>query len=243
MRNFTHEFFENLNKFMQENSLYISNTPESFSVMGYYKEFPRLLPKFTAQNNSNIGDIPRLWSFVLNCNQVLDEGVEGDLAEVGVYRGNTSSILAYYASITGRKLYMFDTFSGFDKKDLVDLDADKSVMFKDTSIDIVKSVIGEYFDYCEVVKGYFPDSVTSLHEGKKYSLVSLDSDVYESTKAGLEFFYPRLSIGGVLFLHDYSTRYWIGCKKAIDDFCSEHKEYLALMPDKYGSAILRKTHE
>jgi len=242
MSSFSPDFFANLNKFMNEKSLYISHLPESFSVMGLYKEFPILYSKFTKHNEINYGDTPRLWSFILNCKQVLEDGIEGDFAEVGVWRGNTASILSHYASVFGRKVYLFDTFNGFNKEDLVGLDADKPLQFEDTSIELVMSVIGEYKDHCEFIKGYFPDTTKQLHDSNQFSIVSLDADLYEPTKAGLEYFYPRLNLGGAMFLHDYSTQYWKGCKKAIDDFCAEHNEHLILIPDKYGSAFFRKSH-
>ena len=31
----------------------------------------------------------------------------------------------------------------------------------------------------------------------------LDVDLYESTRAGLEFFYPRMTPGGIIISHDY----------------------------------------
>jgi hypothetical protein len=47
-------------------------------------------------------------------------------------------------------------------------------------------------------------------------MVNLDVDTHESTKQCLEFFYPRLSPGGILISHDYITA--PGVKKAFDDF-------------------------
>jgi len=60
-------------------------------------------------------------------------------------------------------------------------------------------------------------------------------------KAGLEFFYPRMSRGGILMLHDYSSLFWDGAKKAIDESCNKNGEYVVLMPDKSGSAFIRKS--
>jgi hypothetical protein len=51
---------------------------------------------------------------------------------------------------------------------------------------------------------------------KVFSLVNLDVDCYESTKKSLEFFYPRMSRGGIIISHDYITA--PGVKKAFDDF-------------------------
>ncbi len=50
-----------------------------------------------------------------------------------------------------------------------------------------------------------------------------------------------MSKGGLLLLHDYSSLYWNGSKKAIDEFCKVNREYVILMPDKSGSAFIRKS--
>ena len=57
----------------------------------------------------------------------------------------------------------------------------------------------------------------------------------------LEFFYPRMPQGGIMFLHDYSSLYWHGAKLAVDEFCAETGEFIVLMPDKSGSAFLRRS--
>jgi O-methyltransferase len=50
-----------------------------------------------------------------------------------------------------------------------------------------------------------------------------------------------MSKGGVFFLHDYLSNHWSGVKKAVDEFCAEHGEFIIVMSDKSGSAFLRKT--
>jgi O-methyltransferase len=59
-------------------------------------------------------------------------------------------------------------------------------------------------------------------------------------KAGLDFFYPRMPRGGLFLLHDYSSLCWPGAKQAVDEFCRATGENLLLMPDKSGSAFIRK---
>jgi hypothetical protein len=59
-------------------------------------------------------------------------------------------------------------------------------------------------------------------------------------KAGLECFYPRLSPGGILLLHDYCSGYWPGATQAIDEFFQHRPENPTLVADKSGSAIIRK---
>jgi hypothetical protein len=231
-------------------SLYLSIQPDAHDHFKAHPEFHELLKKFTAYNKQNNGgDIPRLWSFILNVKQILEEKIKGDFAELGVWRGNTAAILAMLANKTGREVFLFDTYEGFDPRD-TKKSVDKSSKFtpsgteytaEDTSLEVVKSVVGPTYRHCRYIKGYFPKSITPEAEKRKYAVVSLDCDLYEPMKAGLEFFYPRMTKGGIFFLHDYSSMFWPGVKKAIDEFLKKSGEHLVLMPDKSGSAFMRKT--
>jgi hypothetical protein len=216
--------------------------PDSHFIFGTHPEFDVLLKKFTANNKlNNGGDITRLWAFILNCKQIIVEDIQGDFAELGVWRGNTASILAFYASNTNRKLFLFDTFEGFSNEDLTGIDAKQKIAFNNTSIPLVKNNIGEYDKACIYEKGFFPDTLTKDHHSRQYAIVSLDCDLYAPTKAGLDFFYSKMPKGGIFFLHDYSSLFWEGSKLAIDEFCKEKNEYVILMPDKSGSAFIRKS--
>lgn len=216
--------------------------PDSYYAFRANTEFDELFPRFTAYNKvNNGGDSTRLWAFILNSKQVLNEGVPGDFAELGVWRGNTASILAHFAAEYKRKVFLFDTFEGFAQADLTGVDQQKEMDFNNTSVELVKNVIGPNHIHCEFVKGFFPDTITAVHKERQYAVVSLDCDLYAPTKAGLLFFYERMPNGGIFFLHDYSSLHWDGSKQAIDEFCKSSGEKIILMPDKSGSAFFRKS--
>jgi len=224
-------------------NLYLAYQPDSQAIFGAHPEFDLLFERFVKTNKiNNGGDIPRLWCLLLNLKQTIDEGIEGDFAEVGVWRGNTASVLAHFASRNNRQVFLFDTFEGFSPADIHGIDSSINVAnFRDTSMALVADVVGTEIECCHIVKGYFPSSLTDSHTARKYAVVSLDCDLYEPIKAGLQFFYPLMPKGGIFFLHDYSSMHWAGAKLAIDEFCKESSEFIVLMPDKSGSAFLRKT--
>lgn len=219
---------------------YRSFLPDSLFVFDLHHEFRQLATRFFAHNRTNRGDLPRLTAFILNIKQVLADGVAGDFAELGVWRGNTAAVLAHYAALAGRQTILFDTFEGFDRKDLNGIDRQKGVEFQNTSLELTASVIGERTGV-KFVKGYFPDTVTDEFRAQRFAVVSLDCDLYVPMKNGLEFFYPRMEQGAIFLLHDYSSGSWEGAKRAIDEFCAATGEYLILMPDKSGSAFIRKS--
>jgi O-methyltransferase len=47
---------------------------------------------------------------------VIERGISGDIAELGVYRGLTAKLIHHYAP--EKTLHLFDTFSGFDARDV-----------------------------------------------------------------------------------------------------------------------------
>ena len=223
-------------------NIYWAYHPDSHVAALEHAEFDQLFGRFSRHNRlNNAGDTARLWSFILNIKQVLDAGIAGDFAELGVWRGNTAAVLAHFAQPERRAVYLFDTFEGFSDRDRTGVDAGaRPRNFANTSVDMVREVVGSPWSTCRVVAGYFPDSVQPQHRDRQYAIVSLDCDLYEPMKAGLEFFYPRMPRGGLLMLHDYSSRQWPGAKQAVDEFCRASGEQMVLLPDKSGSAFIRR---
>ena len=225
-------------------ALYCTYVPDAFFVFRRHPEWNELLARFMRRNRSNNGgDIPRMLAFILNIQQVLDEKIPGDFAELGVWRGNSAAILAAYAGRSARRVFLFDTFTGFTARDLQGIDRVHDRKFFDTSLELVRRTIGAEDQHCTYVKGYFPDSVGEEHRNRHYAVVSLDCDLYEPMRAGLEFFYPLMPRGGIFLLHDYSNLLWAGAKLAVDEFCEARGEFLVLVPDKSGSAFFRKAKD
>lgn len=225
---------------------YINSSPFNLNI-GYKPDrFCSTLPveelkyRFIKHNRlNNNGDLNRLYSLMLNLAQLDEVGVRGDFAELGVYKGNTAAVLAAYAKQSQRQVILFDTFSGFDERDLVGGDTQFGRSFTDTNMDLVKEVVGDC-RHVQFVPGWFPQSVQPAHENLRFAAVSLDCDLYEPMRVGLEFFWPRLNVGGVLFIHDYSSGLWPGVKQAVDGFFAKGQAHLVLLPDKSGTAVVRK---
>lgn len=207
-----------------------------FSRPDNYKALLKLW--LAGSRHPNGGDLARFYTLWLNVNQVLSDDVPGDLVELGVYKGNSAGILAAFARRHGRHVFLFDTFEGFDKRDLHGVDSEQSIQFKDTSVAGVQKLVGtEGITY---VQGFFPDSARQIVMPETIAVAHIDCDLYEPMKAGLEWFYPRLAPGGMMLLHDYSSGKWPGVTRAIDEFFSNLPERPMLVPDKSGTALVRK---
>ena len=187
--------------------------------------------------HGNVGDISRFYFFCLAFDQIHKDGIAGDLAELGVYRGETAGLLARMARRLGRTAWLLDTFAGFDAADLTGIDGGQSRQFADTSLDAVRALVGE--DSTRFVSGHFPASASGLPENR-YCLVHIDCDLYAPISAGLAYFYPRLDPGGFLIVHDYSSLAWEGAEKAVDDFFADKPEAIVPLPDGCGSVVIRK---
>ena len=122
-------------------NIFIAYSPDSHNAFNAHPEFIGLFKKFTRNNQlNNAGDTPRLWSFVLNIKQIIAENIEGDFAELGVWRGNTASVLAHFGALSNRKVFLFDTYEGFNINDLDGIDSNKQMVDKlDELIGLMKS--------------------------------------------------------------------------------------------------------
>lgn len=153
--------------------------------------------------------------------------------------GEVAAIL--HALDPGRDLHLFDTFTGFPASDLEGETGEAATYTTDHFSDVNLKRLYEMFENKEkihVYKGYFPDTIKELHE-KQFALVNLDADLYKPTKAALDFFYPCLSPGGVIFIHDYNYK-WPGIIKAVDEFVVNIPENIVLMPDVDSTVVIVK---
>jgi hypothetical protein len=226
--------------FRSDKRTYIAYRPDSDVEFRQYPELAALSEKWIHSNHiNNAGDLPRLYALILNIKQVFNDNVEGSVAELGVYRGNSAALLAHYGRLHNRTTLLFDTFEGFDQRDLVGIDQAKRKEFASTSLEHVREVVGN--ENVRFIPGRFPDSIPPDVNLWTFALVHIDCDLYEPAKAGLEFFYPRLSPGGLLILHDYANPHWTGVRRAVDDYCRAIPERPIIFGDKSGTAMIRKS--
>ena len=172
--------------------------------------------------------------------RIRQQKISGHIAELGVYRGDTAWKLN--ALFPERRIYLCDTFEGFDGRDIKEEEDLRCSFaregdFSDTSSRQVAERL-PYPDRAVIRKGYFPETAAGLEE-ERYALVSLDADLYAPILAGLEYFYPRLSPGGMILLHDYNNERFRGARQAADEY-EKRRGPLPLVPlcDLHGSAVI-----
>ena len=172
--------------------------------------------------------------------EILERNINGEIAEVGVYKGDFALKLSKL--FPKRKLYLFDTFEGFDERDIA-LDRKfsnaKKETFADTSVDLVSKKIPH--NILAIRKGYFPDTLISDDYKQQFAFVSLDTDLFKPIYDGLSFFYPRLVKGGYIFVHDYNNTEYAGCKEAVNKYIQENNiTTIVPISDGWGTLIIVK---
>lgn len=190
---------------------------------------PKGTPRLKTRTTSAPANINIICSLV---EQVLQ--IPGNLAECGVHQGKSLIATALYLRdrTSGKKLFGFDSFEGFNESIGIDLamTSDKSLAshvdmrvggFSDTCLATLEDRILAFRleSRIKLFPGYFSSTLQSV-EAERFCFVSIDCDIYSSYRECLEFFAPRMSPGGIILLDEYHDRAWPGCNKAVDEFLS-----------------------
>lgn len=156
--------------------------------------------------------------------------------ECGVYMGSSLIACALMARDTAMPYRMtgIDTFSGLpplsDKdRSLAPMRAPylNSKVFTDTSIEFVQTEVvrAGLERQVELRQGLFNDILPTLPE-HRYHFVNIDCDLYEPHIECLEYFYPRMESGGIIFFDDYHSVEFPMARQAIDDYMHDKPEQL-----------------
>jgi O-methyltransferase len=216
-----------------------------------FKSFSKLISKkniyviksLSAKNKHNLlpfsFDYIRASTLQLCYEKIMNQNIQGSIAELGVYRGDFAKLLNFI--FLERKFYLFDTFSGF--KD-TDVETDQKLGystgkqdFSNTNIEMVRSKM-PHPQNCIFKQGFFPETAKDVED--VFCFVSIDADLFTPIYEGLQFFYPRLVQGGYIFIHDFNNDEYKGAKEAVLKFSAEQKINFVPIPDNWGTAIIAK---
>jgi O-methyltransferase len=208
-----------------------------FMWLDFYKQ--KLIPKPLIQSERKEKDRIRLYLLWQQLERINRFQIPGNLAELGVYKGETARIIHHM--LPDRRLFLFDTFEGLPHQ-VVREDCDgtvraQTVKFDDTTPEqVLKHIDGN--EAIDIRVGIFPHTAHDL-TSENFAFVHIDADLYQSTIDALNFFYPLLSPGGTLIVHDYNHN-WEGVTKAVNEFSTSIPEYFVEIPDQLGSVVLIK---
>lgn len=155
--------------------------------------------------------------------------VKGSVVECGVFRGFGVMTWAKLSTILEpenltRRIYGFDTFSGFPSV----AEKDRSKFTRSSAGDLVSDsyaelneLIGQYdrdrflghIPKVQLIRGDITKTAPAFVADNPHLVVSLlfiDCDLHEPTKAALEAFVPRMPRGGILAFDELDNPIWPG---------------------------------
>ena len=159
--------------------------------------------------------------------QILD--VKGSIIECGVYHGFGLMAWAQLSAILEpvnltRRIYGFDTVGGFpltgekDQSKFTKINA--GALYSDSYdelIELIKVYDSNRFlghiPKIELIKGDAVKTIPEFIENNKHLVVSLlflDFDLYEPTKAAIENFFPRMPKGAIIACDELDNPLWPG---------------------------------
>lgn len=171
-----------------------------------------------------------------------EKNILGAVAEAGVFQGEFASVIN--SNFPDRILYLFDTFEGFDQRDVMFEErnsySDAKVGYLNITSETLVLDKMKYPKNCVIRQGYFPETATDIHE--KFCYVNLDMDLYKPTLEGLRFFYPRMTDGGIITIHDYFSQGYEGVNAAVEEFLDEVSDDITPFPigDQVSIAIQKR---
>jgi O-methyltransferase len=197
--------------------------------------------KYLIKNRLTMVSQERMWATMFACKYVVEQNILGDFVECGVWRGGNAliaaSIFKWYGS--DKRVFLFDTFKGMTEPDENDVAIkngqpamkkyvenkkdDRSEWCYASIQDVRKnfSDLGLLNDNVVFVEGDVCETLANKNNlPSEISVLRLDTDWYESTKAELEILYPRLSVGGTIIIDDYG--HWSGARKATEEYFAKY---------------------
>lgn len=157
------------------------------------------------------------WATYYTARQLLDQDIEGDFVECGVFAGVQVALL-YRAIIDSqkpiRKIHLFDTFSGIPSSTIEDGEAGVNMPGKAIcSLQETQTYLNDWgVDMSTLVfhVGRLEETLPKLSPFP-IALLRVDCDLYSGVKAVLEHLYPSLVSRGICILDDYAFQ---GCREA-----------------------------
>ncbi len=144
---------------------------------------------------------------------------EGNLIEIGVWRGGTGVLIAQEAMNYGikDKVYLCDTFKGTVKAGKND-SVYKNGKHSNTSKEIVENLINRMdLNNIEILEGVFPEDTGSKVEKLKFRFVHIDVDVYQSAKDIINWIWDKIVPCGIIVYDDYGSRFCDGITKYVNE--------------------------
>lgn len=166
---------------------------------------------------------------------------DGDVLEVGVWRGGSSVILgrALMRCNSQAKLFCCDGFRGLSNvtsEDPYNWEGELS----DSSVEAVEKRFATHrVEHYQILEGIFPADTGRQISEHRFSLCHIDVDTRRSAEDVLEWVWPRLVVGGVIVFQDYGFHRTPGITALVDSL--RGKANMNIIHNLNGNALIFKT--
>lgn len=164
--------------------------------------------------------------------------VPGDVAEFGVWKGATSSLLAKLlairAPLSSKKIHLFDSFKGLTEFAAEDSVARARVGDYSGSEETLRDAarVNEVDEYFVFHKGLIEDSLPRYVMESPHTLFSFiycDTDLFSSTSLILQTLWSRVSPGGIMVFDQWNMDEFPGEGTAVNLFIEKFRNELVLI--------------
>lgn len=190
----------------------------------------------------------RLDSLQTCVEQVLADGVPGDLFEAGVWRGGASILMRGVLEAhddTGRQVWLADSFQGLPPPDPERYPADAGgdlSGFDQLAVSQARVAAGfERYGLLDervhFLEGWFEDTLPTASV-EQLAVLRLDGDYYSSTIVALEALEEKVVPGGFVIIDDHGAIE--GCRQAVADYRGSRGITAEIVPVDWTGAYWRK---
>jgi O-methyltransferase len=167
--------------------------------------------------------------------------LDGDVIEVGVWRGGTGALLAKKSHTESRdnRVYLCDSFRGVVKAGPMDPMYEGGEHADTTRASVEGLLLSMGVDNVEILTGVFPEETAHLiPKETRFRLCHIDVDVYQSAKDVLDWVWGRMVVGGVVVFDDYGFYTCEGITKLVNE--EARKRDRLMIHNLNGHALLVK---
>lgn len=171
--------------------------------------------------------------------------VEGEFVEVGCFRGLSAYMTCSVLQEIGRvdEFHIFDSFAGLSEP----AQQDHSLLmtppkqgapnpFTCSEAEVRENL--SQFQFVSYHSGWVPERFPDV-DNKRFAYVHVDVDLYQPTRDTVEFFWPRLNVGGAMLFDDYGTLYYPGARKSIKEFFEGRRDVLIIETTSGSAAAIK----
>jgi O-methyltransferase len=186
------------------------------------------------RNKGSLIPKERLDFLVSLLEKMIQQNLNGDVIECGVYKGGSCRLMAKKLNdlASSKKIYALDTFDGFffDDNDFkfsgfnecypTGKASNVKGKLKVDFAALKKSFVDDGLDNVVFLKGFFEENFPKISD-KKFCFAHVDADLYISIKQCVEFLKDKMVKGGIIFFDDYNSPRWPGAAKAVNELLDE----------------------